>query len=118
MLELLPESAGNVVAIKATGRLTDADYKEFLPRLEEIMARAGRVRLLADLQDLEGWDLRAAWDDFAFGVKHWNDFDRIALVGDKKWEEIAARMADRLMKAEVRIFGPSEKGAAWDWIKS
>jgi hypothetical protein len=31
--------------------------------------------------------LRAAWDDLEFGLKHYSDFERIAMVGDRKWEE-------------------------------
>ncbi|MDP6572340.1 MAG: STAS/SEC14 domain-containing protein [Rhodospirillales bacterium] len=116
MFELLAQNAANVIGIKATGRLSDADYREFMPRLEAIIDEFGPLRLLVDLEGFEGWDLRAAWDDLAFGVKHWGDFKRLALVGDRAWEEMAARAMDRLMPAQVRYFDLSERDAAWEWI--
>ena len=116
MFELLPQSAGNVVGIKATGRLTDADYREFMPRLEAIIGKFGALRRLVDLEGFEGWDLHAAWDDLAFGVKHWGNFERLALVGDRAWEEMAALTMDRLMTAQVRYFDLPERDAAWEWI--
>ena len=117
MFEMLDESKGKAVGIRAEGWLTDADYKEFLPGLEELIRRHGRIRLLVDMEGLEGWEIHAAWDDFTFGMTHWNHFERMALVGDKKWEEVAAKVTNLLMRGETRFFATSEKDAAWAWIK-
>ncbi len=117
MFEMLPESSGPVVGVRATGRLTDADYKEFLPKLEKVIAEHGSVRLLVDMEGFEGWNLMAAWDDFAFGIKHWNDFSKMAIVGDAKWEEMATKAADLLMKGEARFFSLDERDAAWNWVR-
>ncbi len=117
MFEMLAESEGKMIGVRATGRLTDADYKEFLPKLEEIIGRHGRVRLLLDLEGFEGWEPYAAWDDFTFGMTHWNHFERIALVGEKKWEELAAKVMNLLMRGEARFFATAEMAAAWAWIK-
>ena len=65
---------------------------------------------------MEGWELAAAWDDFAFGVKHWNDFTKLALVGNKRWEELSAKIGDKLTSAEMRYFPEEEKDAAMAWI--
>ena len=59
-----------------------------------------------------------AWDDFAFGIKHWNKFTKLALVGDKRWEKISAQVADKINKAEVRFFGKEETVEALIWIKN
>lgn len=117
MFTMLPESDGNIVGVRAEGKLTDADYKAFLPRLEEIIAAQGPIRMLVDMEGFEGWEPLAAWDDFAFGMTHWGDFKRIALVGDKAWEEMSAKLFNLLMKGEVRFFVPAEKDAAWVWVK-
>jgi hypothetical protein len=37
MIEILPGSGGNVLGYRASGKLTDADYKDVLvPKLEEV----------------------------------------------------------------------------------
>jgi len=72
MIELMPESTGNIVGIRATGTLTGADYeKVFIPRLEELFGEYGRLRILLYMDEgFAGWDLSAAWDDAAFGLTH------------------------------------------------
>tara|TARA_B100000315_G_C14438487_1_gene523576 strand:+ start:534 stop:890 length:357 start_codon:yes stop_codon:yes gene_type:complete len=117
MFQMLAGSGGKVVGVKASGRLTDADYQEFLPQLEKIIDQYGPLHMLVDLADFEGFSPKAAWDDFAFGMTHWHDFARIALVGDRAWEEMAARLANLLMRGEVRFFPLAEMDAAWEWVK-
>ena len=78
MIELMPESAGNIVGIRATGTLTGADYEKVLiPRLEELFGEYGRLRILLCMdEEFAGWDLSAAWDDAAFGLTHRADSRR------------------------------------------
>ncbi len=117
MFDVLPESEGRRVFVKASGKLTDADYKALIPQLEAAIDRHGSIRLLVDMGDLEGWSLQAAWDDFAFGIKHWNDFERMALVGDKRWEELTAKAFNRLTKGDIRYFDLADGNAARAWIE-
>lgn len=117
MFEVLPESRERRMFVKASGRLTDADYKEFTPQLEAIIDQYGSIRLLVDMTELEGWSLHAAWDDFALGIKHWNDFERVALVGNKRWEELSAQVMDKLTKGEIRFFDTADATAANAWIE-
>ena len=117
MFELLPGSEGNVVGIHASGRLTDSDYKTFLPQIEDLIEQHGSIRLLVDMEGFDGWDLHAAWDDFTFGMTHWHHFDKMALLGDATWERLSAKAADVLMRGDVRFFELSERDAAWDWIR-
>jgi len=118
VFEILPQSHGRRVALKASGKLTHDDYQWLTPALEARISEVGPLSVLFDMESFEGWELRAAWDDFLLGLKHLGDFERIALVGDRKWEEIGARIADHLIKAEVRFFDVSERDAAWMWIEA
>jgi len=117
MFEVLPESRGRRFYIRAAGTLTDDDYKELTPRLEKAIAEYGRLRLFVDMEDMEGWELKAAWDDFAFGLKHWNDFECVAMVGNKRWEEVSAKVFDALTKGEIRFFDIAERDTAHDWVE-
>ena len=118
MLMLLPESAGDLVCLKGLGKLTDEDLKDMMPRLEAVIAAHSRLRLLADLTEFDGWDWRAAWDDVAFGIKHWDKVTKIALIGDPSWENLVAKIADKFSPVDVRSFSTVEAGNALDWIKA
>ena len=71
MIEFLSEGTGKVLGVKATGTLTNADYKDVLiPRLEKMFAEFGRLRILFYMDEgFTGWDLSAAWDDAAIALK-------------------------------------------------
>jgi len=116
MFEIMPESTEANVSLRATGRLTHADYQAILPELERRISAHGRIGLLADMTGFEGWTLRAAWDDFVLGLRHLAGFNRIALVGDRRWEELCASIGNHLIRAEVRFFHSADKPAAWAWV--
>ena len=116
MIETLQTSSPKVVGFRLSGKLHDEDYKSFVPAVDAAVAAEGKVRLFAQFEDFHGWDLHAAWDDFRFGIKHYKDFDRIAMVGDRKWEKWMATLCKPFTKAKVRYFNASEIDAAWNWI--
>ncbi len=116
MIEQLQTDSPNIVAFKLSGKLHDEDYKQFVPIVDAAIAKTGKVRLLARFVEFQGWDMQAAWDDFKFGVRHYADFERIAMVGDQDWQEWMARFCRPFTKAEVRYFGEAEQDDAWAWI--
>ncbi|PWJ20257.1 STAS/SEC14 domain-containing protein [Jannaschia seohaensis] len=118
MLKIMEESAGNVVGIRAGGRLTEADYKALLPKLEERFREFGRLNLLfyAD-ETFAGWSMEAAWEDASFGFAHVSDFERLALVGAPDWVVWCVKLSAFLFKGEVRIFEADALGAAWAWLR-
>lgn len=118
MLQFIPVSDGNALAVRASGKLTHKDYQQFLPQLEEQIKELDSVCLLLELDDFSGWDLDAAKDDFKFGMAHLDKFERIAMVGDKTWEHWMAFMAKPfLLSGEVRYFDRENLQVAWDWLR-
>ena len=72
MIEIMKESEGNIVGIRATGTLTIADYDRVLvPKLEELSHQFDPLRALFYMdRAFKDWDLSAPWAntklDFAF----------------------------------------------------
>jgi hypothetical protein len=116
MIELLPERSDKVLAFKMSGKLHDEDYKKFVPLVDAAVAKEGKVRLFAQFQDFHGWDLHALWDDIKFAATHCNKIERIALVGDRKWEEWMAKVCKPFTMAKLRYFDASDAEAAWAWL--
>jgi nucleotide-binding universal stress UspA family protein len=117
MFEILPVNRKNILAFRASGRLTDADYREFLPRLEGLIRESGPLSLYVELEDFHGWEAQAAWDDLRFGLAHDRDFRRIAIVGDRSWEHSAIALANLFVRTRIRFFDRDEAGAAWAWLE-
>jgi len=117
MIETLETGSPEVVGLKLSGTLHDDDYKRFVPMMEGILTVVGKVRLFIQLEDFYGWDLHAAWDDIKFSLEHYSDFERIAMVGDRKWEKWMASLCKPFTKARVMFFDRSEVDAAWKWLQ-
>lgn len=115
MLEIQPESRGDFLSVCAVGRLTDRDYRKFTPTLDKLVAEHGRVRALIDMTAFEGWTVMAAWQDFILGIRHWNDFERCALIGDRAWERVSAKAFNAVSKSNIRFFPASQRREAWIW---
>ncbi len=54
MIEQLPAVSDKVLAFKMAGKLHDEDYKRFVPLIDAVAAKEGKVRLLAQFEDFHG----------------------------------------------------------------
>ena len=117
MIATIETGSPKVVGFKLSGTLHGEDYQQFAPTMETILTAEGTVRLFIELEDFHGWDWHAAWDDFKFGLKHYSDFERIAMVGDRRWEKWMATICKPFTAATVRYFDKAERETAWEWLK-
>jgi len=120
MIQFMPESSGNVLGVKATGKLTDTEYKQVLiPKFEALFEQHEKLNVLFYMDGaFEGWDLEAAWDDASYGLKHRADFGKLAVVGGPAWVDWCIKLSGFLMKGEIKIFPADQLNRAWAWIKS
>lgn len=115
MHEIIPEN-GNVVRVRVSGKLTQADYDKLIPSWEQMIARHGSMRMLFVMENFSGWEAGAAWEDFRFGREHGKQVERIAMVGEKKWQEWMSKLASFFVSEEVKYFDHTEIEAAERWI--
>jgi hypothetical protein len=113
------ENAGHkTLIVRASGKLSKEDYEQFVPGLERLIKEQGKIRVLFEMHDFHGWEGGALWEDIKFDVKHFADIRRLAMVGEKKWEEWMARFCQPFTSAEIRYFDQSRADAARQWITS
>ncbi|WP_457676415.1 STAS/SEC14 domain-containing protein [Thiolapillus sp.] len=117
MFQFIPVAEDNIFAVKVSGKLTDADYQAFLPELEALIKEHRPISLLLELDDFHGWEPKAAWDDFRFGMKHDQDFNRIAIVGEKTWHRWMTALGNAFTEANIRFFNRDQFQEAWDWLR-
>ena len=66
------------------------------------------MRLLVRMHDFHGWTLGAVWEDAKFDLRHFSHIERLALVGDTKWEAGMAMFCKPFTTAKVRYFDESK----------
>lgn len=116
-VQLAEEKRGKVITVHVTGKLSRSDYQRFVPEIERAIRDHGRVRLLVVMDDFAGWDMGALWEDIKFDAKHFNDVERVAMVGEKRWQEGMSTFCKPFTTAEVRYFERGELPDAHLWIE-
>jgi hypothetical protein len=94
------------LSLKAVGNLTHTDYELITPMLESALSQVKQpeVDVLFDGTALDGWELRAAWDDLKLGLKHNNKFRKIAIYGNKNWLKMSAKVGAWFISGEIKYF--------------
>lgn len=118
MITPLERSDGNILGFTLSDTLHDDDDRHFVPAVDAAVAAHGKVRLLAHFVDFHGWDLPALWDDIVFAAKHRSQVERIALVGERRWEAGMAAACKPFTSARVRYFDAPQIDDAWAWIEA
>lgn len=120
MIEVMPESQGNVIGVKFSGKITTREYEETLiPRFEAALKEHAKVRLMYVVDEgFEGAEAGAMWDDTKLGIKHRHDFEKLALVGGAKWMAWLTKLCATFISGEIKTFSLEQLQEAWGWLKS
>ena len=62
------------------------------------------MRKLFQRWSLALWEPRAVWDDFKLGLKIGFNIDKVAIYGDQKWQELAAKIGNWFISGEMKFF--------------
>lgn len=103
------------LTLRLWGKLTHSDYQLLTPMLEQAIGglTKPRINALVDARDFQGWELRAAWDDFKLGMKHGSAFHRIAVVGHNPMQGFVTRLGGWFIEGQVRYFEDEGDALAW-----
>jgi hypothetical protein len=106
---------GKVLEVQVTGKLTHADYQHLVPAFERLVKQHGKISVLFEMANFHGWDVGALWDDIKFDMKHFSEIERLAMVGDTKWEQGMSVFCRPFTTAKIRYFDSAalEEARAW-----
>jgi hypothetical protein len=103
------------IKIKIVGKLTQEDYANMTPMLESSLGGAKdlKAKMLLDATEFDGWELRAAWEDFKLGLKYKDLFSKIAIVGASTTDEYLAKFGSWFISGEMEFFSSLDSAYAW-----
>ena len=117
-INLQEKNSGKLLEVRVSGKLVHADYERFVPEFERLNREHGKLRVMFEMVDFHGWEAAALWDDIKFDVKHFSDLERVAMVGDKKWEKGMAAFCRPFTTATVRYFDHTAINDARAWLEA
>jgi len=118
MIEIISGFPDHVLAIEATGEVTEDDYRTILvPEVRAKMKKHSSVPMLFHIgPKFTGYTAGAVWEDFKVGVGNWSSWGRIAIVTDVGWIAQCARLFAPFFHHPLRVFSNAEFAAAKQWI--
>jgi len=115
-IKLNETNGGKVLEVQVTGKLAHEDYQHFVPEFERLLEQHRKIRVLFEMVDFHGWEGAALWDDIKFDVKHFSDIDRLAMVGERKWEKGMSVFCRPFTTAKIRYFDRTAIAEARTWV--
>ena len=109
-------ASGNVLEVSATGKLTKEFYEAFVPAVDKQIKDFGKLRILFVMHDFHGWTAGALWEDVKFDLAHWRDIERLAIVGESRWEQGMATFCKPFTTAKIKYFDRSQLEEARKWV--
>ena len=109
---------GKVIEVAVSGTLSKEAYQQFVPVTEAAIKRHGKVRVLFIMRDFHGWDAGALWEDMKFDIKHFSEIERLAIVGESKWEQGMSTFCRPFTTAKLKYFDQKDVDQAREWIKA
>lgn len=118
MIRFLNGFPEGVIAAVGEGRVTRADYDEVLiPKVKERLAHPGQIRLYYELgSQFAGIDADAVFEDFKVGMEYLARWERVAVVTDARWIQLALGAFRFLMPGKLRLFDTNHVAEAREWI--
>tara|TARA_R110002073_G_scaffold40547_1_gene114899 strand:- start:103418 stop:103774 length:357 start_codon:yes stop_codon:yes gene_type:complete len=118
MLQIIGIKQNNVIATIATGKLEQQDIEKVHPIIHSILDKGLKVRWYFEMEGFTGWNLPSLWEDLKMDTAHARDYEKIAMVGDKKWQDWITQFMKPFTNAEIKYFNIDQKEDAKSWIES
>ena len=108
----------NVHVLRFSGVLKRSEFGGTQEAASRAIEAGVKPRVLAILENFEGWEKGADWNDLDFMLTHGNEIAKIAIVGDPRWEPDAMAFAGAgFRRAPVKFFPTAQLAEARAWLQ-
>ncbi|MCP2043311.1 STAS/SEC14 domain-containing protein [Pontibacter sp. HSC-36F09] len=116
MLEILPETRDNVLAVRVRDKLTIPDFDQYRNMVRDLMRKHKETHIYYEMVDVDWIQPVAAIENGMFDIIHGLDYGRVVMVGEKKWQEWSAKLASTVKKHGIRYYDLANKEKAMKYV--
>lgn len=110
---------GNIGAFEISGTLGRDEFELAQNECEAAIHKVGSIKILAILKNFQGWEKASGWEDLSFAERNDTYIDKIAIVGEKQWEDLVyAFTAKGLRPVAIEYFDASQQDVARQWLNN
>ncbi len=109
--------SANIIEVTVPETLKADDFLQLAPKADALIRTYGKIRLLIDATEFNGWENTAAFEKHMGFVKaHQKSVERGALIAGHAWQHWVAGIIKIFVHPEIRVFDKNEADAALRWI--
>ena len=109
--------ANDIYVLRMSGILKQSEFSAEQTALARKTDSGSKPRLLFILENFDGWERGADWNDLDFMISHGGEISKIAIVGEPRWETLALAFAGAgVRRAPVKFFPPNDLEQAKEWL--
>lgn len=117
MIKLIPHKPDRIIGLIIDGKIEVEDIDRVVKSIEHRLEKEEKLRIYAEVNNWAGMSLEAFVKDFKFSLQHFQDFEKEAIVSDRRWLESLAGVGNKLFSSiEVKHFTFADKEQALEWI--
>ena len=114
---MVQKEEGDLRVVRITGLLKKAEMDAAWAAEARTWGSATRIKALVMVEGFEGFDRGGDWGDISFLVKHDPQVEKIAIVGDPKWETDMVIFAGAgFRQGQVKFFPLNQLAQARAWL--
>ena len=113
----IEDEPNDICVLRIRGVLKQSEFAVKQSALADKIDVGAKPRILAIVENFEGFERGADWNDLDFMISHGGEIAKIAIVAEPRWEVQALAFAGAgVRRAPVRFFPPDELSAARAWL--
>lgn len=117
-VETSERAGGRVLEVHVSGKLAEEDYTHFVPEFERLIKLHGKISVIFEMTDFHGWGIEALWEDIKFDFHHFADIERLAIVGENRWQKGMSHFCRPFTTAKIRYFDRAAAKEARAWVEN
>jgi hypothetical protein len=109
----------HVIHVRISGTMLVSDQRAIQHLVETLPDDGEKLRVLATLEDFQGWEKSEEWaDDIGFLLGHGDRIGKMALIGEDRWKDDLLLFAGKGFRdAAVEFFPDGSRKEAEDWVR-
>ncbi|HXT39655.1 MAG TPA: STAS/SEC14 domain-containing protein [Candidatus Angelobacter sp.] len=115
--EIVNDTA-STLTLKITGKLNQPELADAQKRVAELLQREGKKHLLIIAENFQGWG-KGDWGDLSGQMMMEPYIDRMAIVGERKWENLTLMFTGKgIRRLPIEFFPTGEMSKAQAWLEN
>ena len=118
-IKIIPHKPDRIIGLNIDGKIEAKDINLVVESIERQLKPGEKLRIYVEVNNWSGMSLEAFIKDLKFSLQHFQDFEKEAIVSDRRWLETLAAVGNTLFSSmEVKHFTFAEQEKALEWISN